>query len=137
IQMDPQKQKEATKASSSKSAQISTREAPCKTPPEVVRSPPLVGQASVSAKVPTSVPKQKKRDDFVPQMHKLVGLLFSIVDQMNKTNINVTMWDAMIIPSQSDLLHEALAQLPQADPVVQKFHASINICQEEEKKLSK
>ncbi|KAH9317759.1 hypothetical protein KI387_019528, partial [Taxus chinensis] len=51
-----------------------------------------------------------------------------------RTNINVTMWDALTIPSQRDLLHEALAQLPCADPVMQKPHTSVKICQEEEKK---
>ncbi|KAH9296645.1 hypothetical protein KI387_040233, partial [Taxus chinensis] len=106
-------------------------EVPHKAPSEATHTHPLVGQASAPAKIQASTPEQSRRD-VVPQMHKVGGLPFNIVDQMKKTNINVTMWDALTIPSQRDLLHEALANFC-VDPVMQKPRASVKICQEEEK----
>lgn len=51
-----------------------------KSPPEVACAPPLVGQASVPAKVHASVPEKLRKDVVVPQMHKSVGFIFNIMD---------------------------------------------------------
>ncbi|KAH9289994.1 hypothetical protein KI387_034111, partial [Taxus chinensis] len=39
---------------------------------------------------------------------KVGAIPFTIVEQMKKTNLSVTMWDALSIPSQRNLLREAL-----------------------------
>lgn len=46
---------------------------------------------------------------------KSVGVPFNIVDQMKKAKRNVTMWDALSIPSQRDLLKEELKDVNQSN----------------------
>ncbi|KAH9321875.1 hypothetical protein KI387_016514, partial [Taxus chinensis] len=91
-------------------------------------------QASVPSNTPTSAHEKLRKHVVVPKMSKSIGLPFNIVDHLKRTNINFTMWGALTILSQCDLLHEALAQLPCVDPFSQKLCTSINIFQEEEKK---
>ncbi|KAH9295073.1 hypothetical protein KI387_038661, partial [Taxus chinensis] len=81
-------------------------------------------------KPPNQMPPQQRKEGSMPQMQKSMGLPFNIVEKMKKTNVNVSMWDALAIPSQQDLLCEALKQLPPMDPIMQKTHVAVHVCQE-------
>ncbi|KAH9293154.1 hypothetical protein KI387_041645, partial [Taxus chinensis] len=44
---------------------------------------------------------------------------FSIIDQMKKTNVNISMWESLSIPGQRDLLQAAMKDWPTSNQQVQ------------------
>lgn len=53
-----------------------------------------------------------------------VAIPFNIVEQMKRDNLNVSMWEALAIPSQRDLLQEALKGMYVAEGTNQGCNSS-------------
>ncbi|KAH9294553.1 hypothetical protein KI387_040245, partial [Taxus chinensis] len=45
---------------------------------------------------------------------------FSIIDQMKKTNVNISMWESLSIPGQRDFLQAAMKDWPTSNQQVQR-----------------
>lgn len=56
-------------------------------------------------------PTISKLDIVTTKASTKVVVPFSIVQQMKKGSLNISMWDALSIPSQRDLLQEAIKDI--------------------------
>lgn len=84
-------------------------------------------------------PQSRKSTAATKVVSKVGNTLFNIFDQMKKTNLIVTLWEALSITAQRDLLQEALKNFSLLNDTSAKgVPATTSLCQpEEEEKTSK